>query len=104
VPDVSQVAPPAGVPVYRVLVDVQRLDARLADSVRLDAVWTVSDLAAGAQARWTCASSTTTAVAPGYAALVQGTQDGLGQVSAAIAQLIGGLRQGSRDGRCPAAP
>ncbi|MFT4045425.1 MAG: PqiC family protein [Solimonas sp.] len=104
VPDVSQVAPPAGAPVYRVLVDVQRFDAQLAGSVRLDAVWTVTDLSGGAQARWTCADSATTSVAAGYPALVEGTQQGLAQLAGRIAALIGAVRQGRRDGVCPAAP
>ncbi|WP_051362397.1 PqiC family protein [Solimonas soli] len=101
VPDVSMVSPPPGLPVYRVLVDLQRFDARLGSGVRIDAVWTVLDTAAGVKARRTCVSSVTTPVAPGYDALIGGAQDGLARLAADIATLVGSLRQAGDAARCP---
>ncbi|MGH8444777.1 MAG: PqiC family protein [Solimonas sp.] len=98
--DVSQVAPPDGVPVYRILVDLQRFDAQIASDVRIEAVWTVIDVSLGAKARWTCATSVTTPVGPGYGALVDGAQQGLAKVSADIAALIRGAQQDRKAVRC----
>lgn len=101
--DVSQVAPPPGVPVYRVLVDVQRLDAQLAASVRLDAVWTVLDVSApGAlKARWTCSTRVTAPVGAGYDALVDGAQSGLARLAADIAGVVETAQRDRAAVRCP---
>lgn len=101
VPEVSRLSPPPGLPVYRVLVDVQRFDAQLAGKVRIDTVWTVLDTAVGAKARWTCVTSVSTPVAPGYDALIGGAQEGVAKLASDIAGLLEGLRAGGEPG-CPA--
>lgn len=103
--EVSQLAQPAGVPVYRVLLDVQRLDARLAQGVSLDAAWTVLDVSGEASAprqRWTCAGSASLQVAPGYEPLVLGIQQALDRVSDQIAALIASAAA-KNSVSCPAA-
>lgn len=89
--EVSQLAPPAGVPVYRVLLDVQRLDARLAKDVSVEAAWTVLEVSGEASAprqRWTCASAASVPVTAGYEPLVLGIQQALERVGDDIAALI----------------
>lgn len=91
VAEISRLATPEGVTVYRVLLDVQRLDARLAQSVSLDAGWTVMTLGPADKTpklRQTCASSQRVSVAAGYPALVEGIQQGLDQLAGQIATLI----------------
>src|SRR3546814_684015 len=72
--DVAGLAMPDGLPVYRVLVDVQRLDSWLAHSASLDAVWTVVGTAVGTGSApsWTCASHVSEPVNAGYEPLVIG--------------------------------
>lgn len=102
--DVSRVAAPAELPLYRVLVDVQRLDAWLARGAEVEAVWTV--IASGNDARssrWTCVSATHVDAAAGYEALVLGIQQALDRVAADIAALIAVHRRGGSP-QCQAAP
>lgn len=106
--DVAGVSAPAGLPVYRVTVDVQRFDGWLAHSVGIDAVWTVladgGDGADGTRKSWTCASHAGVAVGGGYEPLVIGAQRAIAQIAAQIATLIDAVQRGDAGGvRCPSA-
>jgi uncharacterized lipoprotein YmbA len=105
--DVGQVMPPAGAPVYRIVVDVQQLDGWLAHSVALDAVWTVSllnDRGIADPARsWTCATRARQTIAAGYAPFVTGTQQTVATMAGEIGALISAAQRGGdpRAVRCP---
>lgn len=104
--DVAGLTVPGGLPVYRVLVDVQRLDGWLAHSVSLDVVWTVVGPAVGAGSAptWTCASRVSTPVNAGYEPLVIGVQQALAQVATDIASVIEAAQRGAADAvACPVA-
>ncbi|MEN2471949.1 PqiC family protein [Burkholderia sp. GS2Y] len=68
--DVANSAYPAGVPVYRVSVNVQRFESWPGKRAAVDAVWSVRSL--GTQAVMTCRTSVAEPVADGYDALVAG--------------------------------
>lgn len=101
--DVAQVGAPAGLPVYRIAVDVQRFDGWLAHEVGLEAVWTVSALATPQTAarRWTCASRIGETVAPGYEALVAGAQRAVERLAAEIAARVRAAQADAADAACP---
>lgn len=104
--DIAGLATSGSLPVYRVIVDVQRLDGWLAHSVSLDAVWTVLGPATGAGSApsWTCASQVREPVPAGYEPLVIGVQQALAQVAADIAGLIEAAQRGAPSAAaCPAA-
>lgn len=104
--DVADVAAPSGMPVYRVIVDVQRLDGWLAHSVSLDAVWTVvGPTASGPAPSWTCASDVRESVKSGYEPLVVGTQQAVAHVAVDIAGVIEAAQRLGASGavRCPIA-
>lgn len=103
--DVAGVTAPGGLPIYRVTVDVHRLDSWLAHSVSLDAVWTVSAPAADAGGRpsWTCASQLRQTVQAGYEPLVVGAQQALAQLAVDIASVIAAAQRGETAAvACPA--
>lgn len=97
VAEVSQLSPPPDTHVYRVLLDVQRLDAQLARAVSLDAGWSVLEVSAASASRqrWTCASSVSLAVTGGYENLVVGIQQALDRVGDQIATLISAAQAGA---------
>ncbi|HHL4083927.1 TPA: membrane integrity-associated transporter subunit PqiC, partial [Burkholderia sola] len=68
--DVANSAYPAGVPVYRISVNVQRFESWPGKRAAIDAVWSVRSLAS--QAVMTCRTSVAEPVADGYDALVAG--------------------------------
>ncbi|WP_175781190.1 PqiC family protein [Burkholderia cenocepacia] len=68
--DVANSAYPAGVPVYRISVNVQRFESWPGKRAAVDAVWSVRSLAT--QAVMTCRTSVAEPVADGYDALVAG--------------------------------
>ena len=68
--DVANSAYPAGVPVYRVSVNVQRFESWLGKRAAIDAVWSVR--AVGTQQVMTCRTSVAEPVGGGYDALVAG--------------------------------
>ncbi|KAB0631234.1 hypothetical protein WT67_32120 [Burkholderia stagnalis] len=81
--DVANAAHPAGVPVYRVSVDVQRFESWQAKHAAIDAVWSVR--AVGTQAVMTCRTSVAEPVGSGYDALVAGHRRALGELAERIA-------------------
>src|SRR3546814_15955945 len=98
---IACLASPDGLPVYRVLVDVQRLDSWLAHSVSLDAVWTVVGPAVGTGSApsWTCASHVSEPVNAGYEPLVIGAQQALARGPAEIARTIEVAQRGPTEDR-----
>ena len=81
--DVANAAHPAGVPVYRVSVDVQRFESWPARHAAIDAVWSVR--AVGTQAVMTCRTSVAEPVGSGYDALIAGHRRALGELAERIA-------------------
>ncbi|WP_027795811.1 PqiC family protein [Paraburkholderia acidipaludis] len=73
---------PAGVPVYRISVRVQRFESWPDSHALIDAVWSVRSLAT--QAVVTCRSVIDEPVAPGYDALVDGHRRAVEVLSTAI--------------------
>ncbi|WP_321967810.1 PqiC family protein [Burkholderia cepacia] len=85
--DVVNSAYPAGVPVYRISVNVQRFESWPARRAAIDAVWSVRSLAT--QAVMTCRTSVAEPVADGYDALVVGHRQA---VEALANQIAAGVR------------
>ncbi|WP_254223515.1 PqiC family protein [Burkholderia multivorans] len=85
--DVHRVAYPDGTPVYRVAVDVQRIESWPASHVLLDAAWSVSAAAAAppAQRALTCRSIVRVDASAGYDALVDAHRRALDALAHAIA-------------------
>lgn len=81
--DVHRVAHPDGTPVYRVTVDVQRIESWPASHVLLDATWSVSD-GAGHPAL-TCRSIVRAGAPAGYDALVDAHRRALDALALEIA-------------------
>ncbi|RXV72874.1 membrane integrity-associated transporter subunit PqiC [Burkholderia stabilis] len=81
--DVANSAYPAGVPVYRVSVNVQRFESWPGKRAAVDAVWSVRSL--GTQAVMTCRTSVAEPVADGYDALVAGHRRALDVIAAQAA-------------------
>ena len=81
--DVANSAYPAGVPVYRISVNVQRFESWPGKRAALDAVWSVRSLAT--QAVMTCRTSVAEPVADGYDALVAGHRRALDVIAAQAA-------------------
>ncbi|AFQ49949.1 PqiC family protein [Burkholderia cepacia] len=84
--DVANSAYPAGVPVYRISVNVQRFESWPAKRAAIDAVWSVRVL--GTQAVMTCRTSVAEPVADGYDALVVGHRRALAELAH---QITGGV-------------
>ncbi|WP_322024744.1 PqiC family protein [Burkholderia sp. BCC1977] len=96
--DVANSAYPAGVPVYRISVNVQRFESWPAKRAAIDAVWSVRAL--GTQAVMTCRTSVAEPVADGYDALVAGHRRALGVIAS---QAASGVRaMAARRGATPA--
>ncbi|WMY10416.1 PqiC family protein [Paraburkholderia phenoliruptrix] len=85
--DVSRFPRPAGVPIYRVHVSVQRFESWPGSHALIDAVWSVRALSE--DAALTCRSVVSESVGAGNDALVAGHRKALQQMSADIA---GGIR------------
>ncbi|WP_027783587.1 MULTISPECIES: PqiC family protein [Burkholderia] len=81
--DVANSAYPAGVPVYRISVNVQRFESWPGKRAAVDAVWSVRSLAT--QAVMTCRTSVAEPVADGYDALVAGHRRALDVIAAQAA-------------------
>ncbi|MBF3419086.1 membrane integrity-associated transporter subunit PqiC [Burkholderia pseudomallei] len=80
--DVANSAYPAGVPVYRISVNVQRFESWPGKRAAVDAVWSVRSLAT--QAVMTCRTSVAEPVADGYDALVVGHRRALAELASQI--------------------
>ncbi|KVL17224.1 PqiC family protein [Burkholderia sp. MSMB1826] len=96
--DVANSAYPAGVPVYRISVNVQRFESWPGKRAAIDAVWSVRSLAT--QAVMTCRTSVVEPVADGYDALVAGHRRAL---DALAAQAADGVRAMAARRGAPAA-
>ncbi|WP_175803502.1 PqiC family protein [Burkholderia ambifaria] len=81
--DVHRVAHPDGTPVYRVAVDVQRVESWPASHVLLDATWTVD--AGSGQPELTCRSIVRAGASAGYDALVDAHRHALDTLALGIA-------------------
>lgn len=88
---------PAGVPVYRVTVNVQRFESWPGKHAAIDAVWSVR--AVGNQAVVTCSTSATVPVDAGFAALVEGHRRAIAEMADQIAATVRAL-----GARAPSAP
>ncbi|MDF3092720.1 MULTISPECIES: PqiC family protein [Burkholderia cepacia complex] len=97
--DVANSAYPAGVPVYRISVNVQRFESWPGKRAALDAVWSVRSLAT--QAVMTCRTSVAEPVAGGYDALVAGHRRALDVIAT---QAAAGVRAMAARGAAAAAP
>ncbi|WP_406805835.1 membrane integrity-associated transporter subunit PqiC [Burkholderia semiarida] len=97
--DVANSAYPAGVPVYRISVNVQRFESWPGKRAALDAVWSVRSLAT--QAVMTCRTSVAEPVADGYDALVAGHRRALDVIAT---QAAAGVRAMAARGGAAAAP
>ncbi|RQS14604.1 hypothetical protein DIE07_04795 [Burkholderia sp. Bp9002] len=81
--DVHRVARPDGAPVYRVMVDIQRIESWPASHVLLDATWSVS--AGAGQRVLTCRSIVRSGASTGYDALVDAHRRALDALALEIA-------------------
>ncbi|MCA8276104.1 PqiC family protein [Burkholderia sp. AU30280] len=81
--DVHRVAYPDGTPVYRVAVDVQRIESWPASHVLLDSTWSVS--AGAGQLALTCRSIVRTGASAGYDALVDAHRHALDTLALGVA-------------------
>ncbi|KVF78317.1 hypothetical protein WS75_01035 [Burkholderia sp. FL-7-2-10-S1-D7] len=81
--DVHRVAHPDGTPVYRVAVDMQRVESWPASHVLLDATWSVSS--AAGQPALTCRSIVRADTAAGYDALVDAYRRALDALALGVA-------------------
>ncbi|KVE09714.1 membrane integrity-associated transporter subunit PqiC [Burkholderia anthina] len=97
--DVANSAYPAGVPVYRISVNVQRFESWPGKRAALDAVWSVRSLAT--QVVMTCRTSVAEPVAGGYDALVAGHRRALDVIAT---QAAAGVRAMAARGAAAAAP
>ncbi|RQS51882.1 MULTISPECIES: membrane integrity-associated transporter subunit PqiC [unclassified Burkholderia] len=99
--DVANSAYPAGVPVYRISVNVQRFESWPGKRAAIDAVWSVR--AVGTQALMTCRTSVAEPVADGYDALVAGHRRALDVIASQAASGVRALaaRRGSTAASTP---
>ncbi|WP_321920700.1 PqiC family protein [Burkholderia sp. BCC1998] len=99
--DVANSAYPAGVPVYRISVNVQRFESWPGKRAAIDAVWSVR--AVGTQALMTCRTSVAEPVADGYDALVAGHRRALDVIASQAASGVRALaaRRGSTAASAP---
>jgi len=95
--DVYGTPHPAGVPVYRISVNVQRFESWPGSHALIDAVWSVHSLAT--QRVMTCRSVLSEPVGGGYAGLVDGHRRAVDALSASIAA---GVRALAQAGAAPA--
>lgn len=101
--DVANSAYPAGVPVYRISVNVQRFESWPGKRAAIDAVWSVRSLAT--QAVMTCRTSAVEPVADGYDALVAGHRRALDVIATQAAAGVRAMaaRRGTATATAPAA-
>lgn len=90
-------------PVYRVNLRVQRFDSAPGAYAQIDALWSVRSGNADAPVA-VCSSSARITVGSGYAALAQGHQQALAQISGDIAASIRAARSSSSAPACPSNP
>ncbi|MEK6295079.1 MAG: PqiC family protein, partial [Paraburkholderia tropica] len=103
--DVYDSPHPAGVPVYRVSVNVQRFESWPASHALIDAVWSVRSL--DSQTVMTCRSVLNEPVGDGYQALVAGHRRAVDALSQAIAGGVRALQGEHGKGKpvsCPVSP
>ncbi|MBN3858507.1 membrane integrity-associated transporter subunit PqiC [Paraburkholderia sp. Ac-20340] len=86
----------AGVPVYRVSVNVQRFESWPGSHVLIDAVWSVRAL--GAQTAMACRSVRNEAVGEGYDAIIDGHRRAIEALSQSIASGVRALAAAPRSG------
>ena len=99
--DVAHSAYPAGVPVYRISVNVQRFESWPGKRAAIDAVWSVRTL--GTQEVMTCRTSVAEPVADGYDALVAGHRRALDVIASQAASGVRALaaRRGATAAAAP---
>ena len=95
--DVARSPRPAGVPVYRVTVSLQRFESWPGSHALIDAVWSVRALSE--QTVVTCRSVVSEPVSAGNDGLVAGHRKALQQISANLADAIRALHAESRERR-----
>ncbi|WP_407924040.1 PqiC family protein [Burkholderia ubonensis] len=100
--DVANSAYPAGVPVYRVSVNVQRFESWPAKRAAIDAVWSVR--AVGTQVVMTCRTSVAEPVADGYDALVAGHRRAIAVLAGRIAAGVRAMEETHAPGAATASP
>lgn len=87
--DVYRTPHSAGLPVYRVTLNVRRFESSLGGQARIDAVWSVHRVPGNALL--TCRSTVSEAVGPGYGALVSGHRRALARIADDIAAAVQAL-------------
>lgn len=98
--DVYRLPRNAAVPVYRIQFDVQRFESTLAQSARIEALWTIQPPEKNSP-QVTCASRVSESVGEGYAALVEGHQRALAKIAENIAQVFTSAKPPNALGACP---
>lgn len=99
--NISAVAEIPQQPVYRVLVDVQRFDARAGQSVNVAAVWSLRLIEQGRErGSWTCPTQIERPAADGYDALVDAAQQAVSGVADDIAALIRAVQRDPKTAAC----
>lgn len=88
VPDVTALGASAGMPVWRVQVDVQRLDMVLGGPALIDATWRVRHVSDGSSALLCRSVASVPATGNDVAALVQAQQQAVAQLAATMASAI----------------
>jgi uncharacterized lipoprotein YmbA len=97
--DVYKAANPAGVPVYRIQVEVQRFESVVGSYALIEADWNVARRDAVPGPALTCHSRVSRPVQPGYAALAVGHQHALAAMATRIALAVRGIAAGGT--ACP---
>jgi uncharacterized lipoprotein YmbA len=94
-----------GYPVYRIKMQVERFDSSPGQYARIDAVWSVRELAANATTAGPsllCSSSVHRRAEEGYDALAEAHQKALEIIGLRIAWAIEDIRRNGKRARCPA--
>jgi uncharacterized protein len=86
--DVYKAANPAGVPVYRIQVEVRRFESVAAGYALIEADWNVARRDATSGSALACHSRVSQPVEPGYAALAVGHQRALAAIGTRIALAV----------------
>jgi uncharacterized lipoprotein YmbA len=99
--DVYKAANPAGVPVYRIQVEVRRFESVAGSYALIEADWNVARREAVPGPMLVCHSRVSQSVEPGYAALAVGHQHALAAMGVRIALAVRGIAAGGA--ACPPA-
>jgi uncharacterized lipoprotein YmbA len=99
--DVYKAANSAGVPVYRIEIDVRRFESAAAGYALIEADWSVARREAGTGIAMQCHSRVSQPVEPGYAALALGHQRAVAAIAARITLAVRSVAAGGAT--CPPA-